>query len=168
MIASSFAAATRARVSATAFRSANVAAVPVSTLSLLPRRIHTSVPAKIGAPTPNPEKVPVHAVDRMEGSYHWDFERFITVALIPIVGAQVAAGAHPTTDLLLGLVLPIHCHIGFGACITDYVPVRKYGKWNTAAVWALRAGTLATLVACYNFNTTDVGLTELVVRSWKA
>ncbi|KAJ1957455.1 membrane anchor subunit of succinate dehydrogenase, Sdh4, partial [Dispira parvispora] len=67
-----------------------------------------------------PESVPVHPPNHVEGSYHWDFERALSVALIPIIGAQAVYGAHPITDLLLGVVLPLHCHIGWGAMVTDY------------------------------------------------
>jgi succinate dehydrogenase (ubiquinone) membrane anchor subunit len=50
--------------------------------------------------------------DRMHGSYHWDLERGASLALVPIIGAQLALGASPVTDTLLGVVLPLHLHIG--------------------------------------------------------
>lgn len=48
----------------------------------------------------------------MHGSYHWDLERGASLALVPIIGAQLALGASPVTDTLLGVVLPLHLHIG--------------------------------------------------------
>ncbi|KAJ1980845.1 membrane anchor subunit of succinate dehydrogenase, Sdh4 [Dimargaris xerosporica] len=115
-----------------------------------------------------PESVPVHPINRSEGSYHWDFERALSVALIPLIGAQAAYGAHPVTDLLVGVVLPLHCHIGWSAMITDYIQARNFPRLNILSFWALRLFTVLTLVGCYQFNTNDIGLTELIKRSWKA
>ncbi|KAJ1968671.1 membrane anchor subunit of succinate dehydrogenase, Sdh4 [Dimargaris xerosporica] len=112
--------------------------------------------------------VPVHPINRSEGSYHWDFERALSVALIPLIGAQAAYGAHPVTDLLVGVVLPLHCHIGWSAMITDYIQARNFPRLNILSFWALRLFTVLTLVGCYQFNTNDIGLTELIKRSWKA
>ncbi|KAL1921845.1 uncharacterized protein VTP21DRAFT_10487 [Calcarisporiella thermophila] len=106
--------------------------------------------------------------NRMEGSYHWDFERLLSVALVPLTAAAMVQGAHPVTDALIGVVLPIHCHIGFDAIITDYVPHRKMPGWNKLATWGLRIGTVLTLYGCYEINTNDVGLTELTKKVWNA
>ncbi|KAJ1921443.1 membrane anchor subunit of succinate dehydrogenase, Sdh4 [Tieghemiomyces parasiticus] len=115
-----------------------------------------------------PDVVPQHEPNRMHGSYHWDFERALSVALVPLVGAQVAYGAHPITDLLMGVVLPLHCHIGWDSMVTDYVHPRKYPRLGPLCAWSLRLFTVLTLVGCFSFNTNDIGLTELVKRTWKA
>lgn len=39
-------------------------------------------------------------------------ERAVSVALVPLVTSQLAFGASPITDTLLGVLLPIHLHIG--------------------------------------------------------
>ncbi|SAM02427.1 hypothetical protein [Absidia glauca] len=117
-------------------------------------KIHSSVPSQINAVTTPP-------ADRMHGSYHWDLERGASLALVPIIGAQLALGASPVTDTLLGVVLPLHLHI-------DYFNPRKapvLGKVMTAALYA---STAATLVGCYQFNTNDIGLTEFLARAWTA
>ena len=52
--------------------------------------------------------------------------------------------------------------------ILDYLNARKapvIGKIATAVLYAATAGTL---VGCYQFNTNDIGLTELVARAWTA
>ena len=52
--------------------------------------------------------------------------------------------------------------------ILDYLNARKapvVGKIATAALYAATAGTL---FSCYQFNTNDIGLTELVARAWTA
>lgn len=56
--------------------------------------------------------VATHKVDRLHGSYHWDIERAACLALVPIITSQLAFGASPITDTLLGVVLPLHLHIG--------------------------------------------------------
>lgn len=53
-----------------------------------------------------------HTPDRVHGSYHWDAERAASAALVPLMAAQLAVGANPVTDVLLGVVLPVHLHIG--------------------------------------------------------
>ncbi|OBZ80122.1 Succinate dehydrogenase [ubiquinone] cytochrome b small subunit, mitochondrial [Choanephora cucurbitarum] len=67
-------------------------------------KIHSSVAQNSSIATPKP--------DRLHGSYHWDIERAASIALVPIIGSQLAFGASPITDTLLGVVLPLHLHIG--------------------------------------------------------
>ncbi|KAG2217548.1 hypothetical protein INT45_005434 [Circinella minor] len=123
-------------------------------------KIHSSVASKSAAASSTP--------DRMHGSYHWNAERVASIGLVPLFAGQFAFGASPVLDTFFGILLPIHIHMGFGACITDYLNTRKapvIGKIATAALYAATAGTL---VGCYQFNTNDIGLTELVVRAWTA
>lgn len=56
-------------------------------------------------------------VDRLHGSYHWNFERAVSAALVPLIGAQLTYGASPVLDTLLGVLVPIHVHIGKLLCI---------------------------------------------------
>ncbi|RKP34086.1 CybS-domain-containing protein [Dimargaris cristalligena] len=138
---------------------------PGSDSSLASIRAFQATPAANGA---LPETVPIHEPNHMEGSYHWDFERALSIALVPIISAQAIYGAHPITDLLVGVVLPLHCHVGWDAMVTDYVHKRKYPKLSPLCSWSLRVFTVLTLVGCYQFNTNDIGLTELIKRTWKA
>ncbi|KAF9197237.1 membrane anchor subunit of succinate dehydrogenase, Sdh4 [Haplosporangium sp. Z 27] len=111
----------------------------------------------------------IPAPNQVHGSYHWDFERILSVSLIPLFAVSAFNGAHPITDGLLGVVVPIHAHLGFDAMITDYLHPGKVGKFgNKAFSWALRGATVLTLVGCYQFNTSDIGLTELIKKSWEA
>lgn len=107
-----------------------------------------------------------HKPDRLHGSYHWDAERAVSAALVPLIASQLAFGASPITDTLLGVVLPIHLHIGFGACITDYFNPRKSVVLNKLMTGALWASTTGVLVGCYQFNTNDIGLTEFISKLW--
>ncbi|KAF7720881.1 membrane anchor subunit of succinate dehydrogenase, Sdh4 [Apophysomyces ossiformis] len=151
------------RLSTPAFRSTARLLARQQPMGLV--KIHSSVSTKNNATTTTSVS---HAPDRLHGSYHWDLERGVTVALIPLMASQFAFGASPVTDTLLGVVLPIHVHMGFGACITDYFNTRKapvIGRIMTATLYAATAGVL---VGCYQINTHDIGLTELISRIWTA
>ncbi|KAG0272478.1 membrane anchor subunit of succinate dehydrogenase, Sdh4 [Linnemannia exigua] len=107
--------------------------------------------------------------NQLHGSYHWDFERLLSISMVPLFAASAMNGAHPITDSLLGVVVPIHCHVGFDAMITDYLHPGKVGDvGNKALTWTLRGVTLVALYGCYQFNATDIGLTELVKKAWTA
>ncbi|KAF9923303.1 membrane anchor subunit of succinate dehydrogenase, Sdh4, partial [Modicella reniformis] len=107
--------------------------------------------------------------NQLHGSYHWDFERLLSLSMVPLFAVSAIQGSHPITDGLLGVVVPIHAHMGFDAMITDYLhPVKVGVAGNKAFVWALRGATVLTLVGCYQFNTSDIGLTELIKKAWEA
>ncbi|KAI9047571.1 hypothetical protein LZ554_008285 [Drepanopeziza brunnea f. sp. 'monogermtubi'] len=114
-------------------------------------------------PTPVPTANPSH------GSYHWTFERLVSVGLIPLTIAPFAAGSlNPTMDAILCGSILIHSHIGFEACIIDYIPTHRLPKTRKLAWWALRAGTVLCGVGLYEFETNDVGVTEALKRIWVA
>ncbi|KAI7884257.1 hypothetical protein K492DRAFT_142917 [Lichtheimia hyalospora FSU 10163] len=102
------------------------------------------------------------------GTYHWTLERASAVALIPLITTQFVYGAQPICDGLLGVVLPFHIHLGFDSCITDYLPKREYPRFHKVAMWTLRGSTALVMWGCYEINTNEVGLTEIVQRLWSA
>lgn len=104
----------------------------------------------------------------VDGSFHWSYERAASVALIPLISTQAIYGAHPVLDGVLGLILPLHLHIGFDACITDYFPARNYPRANKYLGWGLKATSAAVIWGCFEFNTNDVGITELIQRTLTA
>ncbi|KAG9188015.1 hypothetical protein G6011_01938 [Alternaria panax] len=125
------------------------------------------LPQKIIGTTNDP--VPVPDPDYAHGSYHWSFERIVSAGLIPLTLAPFAAGSlNPLTDSILCALLVVHSHIGFESCIVDYFPAKRVPKTRKAAMWALRAGTVALGLALYSFETNDVGITEAVARLWHA
>ncbi|BFZ54633.1 membrane anchor subunit of succinate dehydrogenase, Sdh4 [Savitreella phatthalungensis] len=138
--------------------------------------LHTTRPNSIGPAGPqvidgtinDPIKFP--APNKAHGSYHWAFERAISVAIIPLTIAPFAAGSlNPVTDALLVATTLIHSHIGFDACISDYVPKYKYGAfWADGMKWVLRLATTVVAIGFYEFETNDVGLTEAIKRIWSA
>ncbi|KIS68264.1 uncharacterized protein UMAG_03845 [Mycosarcoma maydis] len=121
------------------------------------------VKGTVNDPTPFPEPNASH------GSNHWAFERGLSVALVPLVAAGFAKhGSSAILDGALALSLVVHSHIGFDCIFADYLHKRKFPIAGPLATWSLRAATLATLYGLYEFNTNDVGLTELIAKVWTA
>lgn len=114
-------------------------------------------------PAPVPPPSPSH------GSYHWTFDRLVAASLIPLTVAPFAAGSlNPTMDAVLCATLLIHSHTGFQNIIVDYIPKKRTPKSRKALTWGLNAATVVVGLALYEFETTDVGLTETIKRIWKA
>lgn len=62
----------------------------------------------INDPAPVPHPSPIH------GSYHWTFERLLSIGLVPLTIAPFASGSlNPTLDAVLVFTLIIHSHMGF-------------------------------------------------------
>ncbi|KAF8550792.1 SDHD, membrane anchor subunit of succinate dehydrogenase [Imleria badia] len=107
---------------------------------------------------------------KTHGSYHWAFERLLSAALLPMTAAAFATSgtAYPVLDGLLGISLVMHSHIGFDAILVDYLHKRKYPILGPVMTWTLRTVTVGVLVGVYQFNTNDIGLTELITKVWTA
>ncbi|KAF7365505.1 Succinate dehydrogenase [ubiquinone] cytochrome b small subunit [Mycena venus] len=129
---------------------------------------------------------------RVHGSHHWSFERLLSASLIPLTGAAFATSpsVHPVLDGILGVSLVVHSHIGvriilhfrlsphangigiqspqFDSMVVDYLHPRKFPVIGPLTTWTLRAATVGVLVGVYNFNTNDIGLTELISKVWHA
>ncbi|KAH9059683.1 mitochondrial inner membrane protein [Lactarius vividus] len=107
---------------------------------------------------------------KSHGSYHWSFERLLAAGLVPLTTAAfVTSGSSaPLIDGLLGVSLIVHSHIGFDAVLVDYLHKRKFPTLGPLFTWTLRVTTLAVGVGVYQFNTNDIGLTELIRRVWTA
>jgi succinate dehydrogenase (ubiquinone) membrane anchor subunit len=115
------------------------------------------------------DPAPIPPTDPSHGSYHWSFERLISVALIPLTIAPFAAGSlNPTMDAILCASIIIHSHIGFESMIVDYIPRKRLPRTRLFFWWGLRAATLVVAVGLYEFETNDVGLTEAIKRIWVA
>ncbi|KAI0942244.1 hypothetical protein AcW1_002922 [Taiwanofungus camphoratus] len=107
---------------------------------------------------------------KTHGSYHWAFERLLSAGLVPLTAAAfVTSGSnYPMLDGILGVSLVMHSHIGFDAILVDYLHPRKFPILGRALSWTLRATTVGVLVGVYQFNTQDIGLTELITKVWHA
>ena len=97
------------------------------------------------------------------GSHHWSIERVLSIATIPLLTSAIFT-SHPSflVDVALGVVIPLHTHIGFDACITDYLHERKYGVLHMLAKGALYVATALTVYGALLFNFKDVGITTFV------
>ncbi|KAH3684854.1 hypothetical protein WICPIJ_004157 [Wickerhamomyces pijperi] len=106
--------------------------------------------------------------DALHGSYHWSYERAVAVALIPLAVTPFVAGVDlPVFDAVFSALLLIHAQAGFTSCITDYIPKRVYGVWNTFAMRLLAFGSIVSLYGIYIMETTDVGLYGMVSKLWE-
>ncbi|PWN36642.1 uncharacterized protein FA14DRAFT_169617 [Meira miltonrushii] len=131
--------------------------------TVAPNAKESYIKGTVNEPTTFPPPHPTH------GSYHWAFERAISVALVPLIAVgAVKHGASGILDATLALTLVLHSHIGFTASLDDYLHPRKFPKAGPFASWTLRAATVATLAGIYEFQTNDVGFTELISRVWTA
>ena len=106
-------------------------------------------------------------INPMHGSNHWNFERAISVASLGLIGAA-AVYPHAMIDFGLGFIIPLHCHIGFGAIITDYLPKRKFPVVYRFSRGLLYASTALTIYGLYKYNTEDVGIVEGVKTIWNS
>ncbi|KAK2739088.1 membrane anchor subunit of succinate dehydrogenase, Sdh4 [Onygenales sp. PD_40] len=115
------------------------------------------------------DPAPVPPTHPSEGSYHWTFERVIAASLIPLTIAPFAGGAlNPVMDAVFCGALILHSHIGFQACIVDYIPNYRMPKVKKLFDWILRFATLGAAVGLYEFETNDIGVTAAVARIWQA
>ncbi|KAF5392779.1 hypothetical protein D9757_001014 [Collybiopsis confluens] len=107
---------------------------------------------------------------KTHGSYHWAFERLLSAALVPMtITAFATSGTnYPILDGIIGLSLIIHSHIGLDSSVVDYLHPRKFPILGPVTKWTLRTATVATMVGVYQFNTNDIGLTELIAKVWTA
>ncbi|KAI5299037.1 membrane anchor subunit of succinate dehydrogenase, Sdh4 [Ascosphaera pollenicola] len=121
------------------------------------------LPGTVNDPAPLPEVHP------SEGSYHWTFERLITVGLLPLATAPLAgASLNPIMDSILCSILVLHIHSGFQSIIIDYLPPNRVPKTAALFKWGLRAATLTVAAGLYEFETNDVGVTAALKKVWNA
>ena len=133
--------------------------------SLLLRSLSSASPSP---PPPYTHTLTEKPVDKMHGSYHWQLERILSVAVLPLCVIPLVTGPSKTVDFLLGFLMPLHCHLGFGQIITDYFNKRKIGSMGSGLLVAtLYAATALTTYGLYQFNTNDIGITEFVKRLWQ-
>jgi succinate dehydrogenase hydrophobic anchor subunit len=78
-----------------------------------------------------------------------------------LVGAPVSTGV----DLLCGVVVPLHAHIGMRSIVLDYV---HDVSTQRVVLASLALFTVASAAGLTYFNLTDVGLTEGLKALWVA
>ena len=93
----------------------------------------------------------------------------MAASLIPLTVAPFAAGSlNPTLDAFLCATILIHSHTGFQNIIVDYLPKKRVPRSRKPFTWGLNAATAVVGLALYEFETTDVGITETIKRIWTA
>ncbi|GAB1310216.1 membrane anchor subunit of succinate dehydrogenase, Sdh4 [Madurella fahalii] len=130
---------------------------------------HTTARRDLLPPLPLNDAAPVPEPSPSHGSYHWTFDRLVAASLIPLTITPFAAGSlNPTLDALLCATILIHSHTGFQNIIIDYVPQYRTPRARKIFMWGLNAATAVVGLALYEFETTDVGITETIKRIWTA
>jgi succinate dehydrogenase (ubiquinone) membrane anchor subunit len=94
-----------------------------------------------------------------------DVFHYTSYALAGGVPAALLLGAPVSTvvDLALGIVIPVHFHIGMRSVIVDYV---HDVSTQRIALGALATVTVLTALGLTKFNLMDVGLTEGITSLW--
>lgn len=110
-------------------------------------------------------KIPL--MNPYESSYHWTYDRMVSLGLIPMTVAPLAFGVeNPLLDASFCLILLFHIHSGFKSCIIDYIPERVYGFWHRAACKLLSFGSFVSMYGIYLLETNENGLFDLISRTW--
>ena len=147
-------------------------ALPAPSSLMAGRPLHSSAPSSSAtAATASTTASTANAANtKMSASNHWQFERWLSVALVPACGVPLLLQSPSRVcDFALAVLLPLHCHLGFGQIVTDYLNPRAVGRVGSGAAWAvLYAGTALSAWGLYKFNTSDVGITEFVRNVWRA
>ncbi|GMH86272.1 hypothetical protein TrST_g6911 [Triparma strigata] len=90
----------------------------------------------------------------------------LIMGLTPVAFALSPSKLNLPIDVLLGLALPLHAHIGMSYVITDYVP--KISKSLTGPARVLLLGlTGVTTVGLLKLNIFGDGMTETVKSLWR-
>ncbi|GAA5959649.1 hypothetical protein JCM3765_007229 [Sporobolomyces pararoseus] len=118
------------------------------------------VEGTVNDPTPFPTPNKAH------GSYHWTFERLLSAALVPLVASTAVTSVNPVLDGILCTAIVAHSHMGFDNIWTDYLNTRKFPVLGPITKWLIRLATGGVLVGVYQFETNDIGITELIKKAW--
>ena len=99
-------------------------------------------------------------------THHWLYERGVSIVLVPLITSAFIVGPSPAIDFALGVVIPLHCHMGFETIIADYLPLRRSPVLGRVAHYGLGISTLLALYGFYELNTKDVGITAYTAQLW--
>ncbi|KAA0146999.1 hypothetical protein FNF27_07301 [Cafeteria roenbergensis] len=83
--------------------------------------------------------------------------------------ALASSGSMTTAlDLAMGIVVPLHFHIGMRSVMVDYLVHLGITdrSFQQMAIYGLGAMTLVTAIALTRFNIEDMGITAAVRRPW--
>ena len=83
-------------------------------------------------------------------------------AVVPLACISPTSLIMPV-DIALGILIPIHAHVGMNAVISDYVP--KSGRSMARYGWLGITGI--SILGLLRLNTTGDGLTGTIKRVWQ-
>ncbi|CAN0135865.1 unnamed protein product [Ectocarpus sp. 8 AP-2014] len=124
------------------------------------RRLHSSVPKT--SSTPRSASV-LNADDGKLGTKLYHAVNMVVLAGVPAAVATSPSALTMPLDIVLGIAMPLHAHIGMNYVISDYVPKPARGGARGAM---LAASILATL-GLLKLNLTGAGLTETLKATWR-
>lgn len=108
-------------------------------------------------------------MEMSEGSFHWAYERLITVGMAPLIVFPFIAGVdYPLVDAAMGSLILLHSRYGLQSCIIDYIPIRKFGNWHKLAMLLLNLGSFISLYGVYVIETEYNGICDLIGQLWHA
>ena len=93
--------------------------------------------------------------------YHKSF--FLLALLTPVSFALAPSPMNQPVDIALGVLFPVHAHVGLNYVITDYVPK----AFRTAARVSLLGVTGLTIAGLLQLNLSGVGMTGTIKNLWK-
>jgi succinate dehydrogenase (ubiquinone) membrane anchor subunit len=102
------------------------------------------------------------ASSKLHKVYH--MTTFASLGLFPLALILSPSALCMPVDLALGVVFPVHGHIGFSSIISDYVPKPARG----AARMGLAAITVISLLGLLKVNLAGDGITGTVKSMWKS
>lgn len=85
------------------------------------------------------------------------------MGLAPVAFLFSPSSANFPVDLLLGIVIPFHSHVGLSHVVTDYAPKAM----RTAARVSLLGCTTLLFAGLLKLNISGVGITETIKALWR-
>lgn len=89
------------------------------------------------------------------------------VVLTPIAVCLSPSSMNLPVDLVLGVALPLHAHIGMNMVITDYGKKGLGAALIGPARWVMLGVTVSTALGLTKLNLTGPGITETIKSLWR-
>lgn len=96
--------------------------------------------------------------EKVDEIHHWTNERYVAVALLPIIPTALAF-PHPILDTLLVSAMVLHTHWRLSGVVQDYIHGQVLPRIGRTLVMVLTVCAFGSL--CY-FNYTDIGFARAV------
>ena len=129
-------------------------------------QLRVTAPKALSTRTPEPEGLVASFLEadtpaKFVKLFH--YTSYASLALFPVALILTPSVMNMPVDLAMGVVFPVHGHIGMNHVISDYVPKSA----RSGARMALLGVTGLTLLGFAKLNLTDKGITETVVSMWR-